>query len=139
AIVPPQIAWQYSAGYFRNFLDNKIESSVEVYYKSMQNQIQYKDGYTPNSTADPQLSYVFGKGEAYGAEFFVNKTQGRFTGWVGYTLSWTNQQFPDLNSGNVFPAKYDRRHDVSVIGTYEVNKKWTLSAVFVYGSGNAIT
>jgi len=138
-VVKPQAAWQYSAGYFRNFLDNKLETSVELYYKSMQNQIQYKDGYTPNNTADPELSYVFGNGQAYGAEFFVNKTEGKFTGWIGYTLAWTNQTFPLLNNGETFPAKYDRRHDVSVVGTYELNKKWTFSAVFIYGSGNAIT
>ena len=64
---------------------------------------------------------------------------GKFTGWVGYTLSWTNQQFPLLNNGDVFPAKYDRRHDISATGTYELSKKWSLSAVFIYGSGNAIT
>ena len=138
-IVKPELAWQYSAGYFRNFLDNKLETSVEIYYKDMQNQIQYKNGYVPNSLQDPQYSYVFGKGTAYGSEFFINKTQGKFTGWVGYTLSWTNQQFPLLNSGNVFPAKYDRRNDLSVVANYVVNKKWTLSSVFVYGSGNAIT
>ena len=139
AVVKPQVAWQYSTGYFRNFLDNKLETSVEVYYKTMSNQIQYKDGYTPNTVTDPEQSYVFGTGTAYGAEFFVNKTMGKFTGWVGYTLSWTNQQFPLLNNGDVFPAKYDRRHDISATGTYELSKKWSLSAVFIYGSGNAIT
>ena len=138
-LVQPEIAWQYSAGYFRNFLDNMLETSVEAYYKNMKNQIQYADGYTPNNLQDPELSYVFGTGTAYGAEFFVNKTKGKFTGWVGYTLSWTNQQFAALNNGNEFPAKYDRRHDVSVVGTYVFNKKWTVSSVFVYGSGNAIT
>lgn len=139
ALVQPEIAWQYSAGYFRNFMDNKIETSVEVYYKDMKNQIQYKDGYTPNNLQDPELSYVFGTGTAYGAEFFVNKTQGAFTGWVGYTLSWTYAQFPLLNGGQPFPNKYDRRHDVSVVGSYKLNKKWSFSSVFVYGSGNAIT
>ena len=138
-LVKPEVAWQYSAGYFRNFLDNMIETSVEVYYKDMQNQIQYKDGYVPNTLQDPELSYVFGKGNAYGSEFFINKTQGKFTGWIGYTLSWTWQQFPLLNSGEVFPAKYDRRHDISVVGSYKFNDKWTVSSVFVYGSGNAIT
>ena len=138
-LVKPEMAWQYSAGYFRNFLDNMVETSVEAYYKNMKNQIQYADGYTPNNTQDPELSYVFGTGTAYGAEFFINKTKGKFTGWVGYTLSWTNQQFPALNNGAPFPAKYDRRHDVSLVGTYVLNKKWTLSSVFVYGSGNAIT
>jgi len=138
-LVKPQMAWQYSAGYFRNFLDNKLETSVEVYYKDMNNQIQYKDGYTPNSLQDPELSYVFGKGTAYGAELFINKTQGNFTGWIGYTLSWTYEKFPQLNGGGPFPNKYDRRHDVSVVGSYQFNKKWTVSSVFVYGSGNAIT
>jgi len=110
-----------------------------VYYKDMKNQLQYKDGYTPNSIQDPELSYVFGKGTAYGAEFFINKTQGRFTGWLGYTLAWTYQKFPDLNNGERFPLKYDRRHDISLVGTYNLNKKWVVSGVFIYGSGNAIT
>ena len=138
-IVKPQSAWQYSAGYFRNFLNNVLETSVEVYYKDMKNQIQYKDGYVPNTLTDPEQSYVFGTGTAYGSEFFINKTQGKFTGWIGYTLSWTNQQFAQLNNGDPFPAKYDRRHDISVVGTYKLNEKWTFSSVFVYGSGNAIT
>ncbi len=138
-VVKPQVSWQYSAGYFHNLLDNKIETSVEIYYKEMENQVQYKDGYTPNNISDPELSYVFGSGTAYGAEFFVNKTQGRFTGWIGYTLSWTNLKFPDLNNGETFPAKYDRRHDISLVASYEISKKWTVSSVFVYGSGNAIT
>ncbi len=138
-IVKPQRAWQYSAGYFHNFMDNKLETSVEVYYKDMYNQVQYKDGYVPNSLTDPELSYVFGKGTAYGAELFINKTQGKFTGWIGYTLSWTYQKFALLNGGEMFPAKYDRRHDISVVGSYELSKKWTFSSVFIYGTGNAIT
>ncbi len=138
-IVKPQIAWQYSTGYFRNFMDNMVETSIEVYYKDMKNQVQYKDDYVPNVTQDPELSYVFGTGTAYGAEFFVNKTRGKFTGWIGYTLSWTYDKFPDLNNGNPFPAKYDRRHDISVVGTCTLSKKWVFSSVFIYGSGNAIT
>jgi hypothetical protein len=138
-LVKPQIAWQYSLGYFRNFLSNKLETSVEVYYKDMRNQVQYREGFTPNTGKDPELSFVFGRGTAYGAEFFINKTQGRFTGWLGYTLAWTYLKFPDLNNGNRFPAKYDRRHDISLVGTYDINKKWTISSVFIFGSGNAIT
>ncbi len=137
--VRPQMARQYSAGYFHNFLDNKLETSVELYYKQMENQLQYREGYTPNTLRDPELEYVFGKGESYGAEFFINKTQGRFTGWIGYTLAWTNQIFAQLNNGERFPLKYDRRHNISVTSSYNVNKKWTVSAVFVFGSGNAIT
>lgn len=138
-IVRPQQSWQYSAGYFRNFMDNKLETSIEVYYKDMKNQVEYRQGYTPNTLQDPELDFVFGNGEAYGAEFFVNKTKGKFTGWVGYTLAWTYRKFPALNNGNRFPAKYDRRHDLSIVGSYEASKRWTFSTVFVYGSGNAIT
>ena len=134
--VKPQLSWQYSAGYFRNFKDNAWETSVELYYKSMDNQIEYKEGYTP-SIKDPEEEFVFGKGWSYGAEFFINKTKGRFTGWVGYTLAWSWRKFLDLNKGNPYPAKYDRRHDLSVVGMYELNPKWKFSAVFVYATGNA--
>src|SRR5215213_5156314 len=134
--VKPQISWQYSAGVFKNFRNNEYETSVEVYYKDMQNQLEYREGYTP-SLKDPEEEFVFGKGWSYGAEFFVNKVRGKFTGWIGYTLSWTWRKFPDLNSGERYPTKYDRRHDLSVVGTYELNKKWKFGAVFVYGTGNA--
>ncbi len=137
--VRPQQAWQYSLGYFRNFLNNKIETSIEVYYKDMRNQVEYREGYTPTSLRDPERDFVFGRGEAYGAEFLINKTKGKFTGWIGYTLAWTNKIFEKLNNGEPFPAKYDRRHDLSIVASYEMNKKWTFSSVFVYGSGNAIT
>lgn len=137
-LVRPQLSWQYAAGYFRNFKDNMYETSVEFYYKNMKNQIEYKEGYTP-SLNDPEEEFVFGKGWSYGAEFFINKTKGRFTGWLGYTLSWTWRKFPEVNSGIKFPAKYDRRHDMSLVGNYELNKRWKLGAVFVYGTGNATT
>src|SRR5690606_16807233 len=78
-------------------------------------------------------------GYAYGAEFLINKTKGNFTGWIGYTLSWTWRDFEQLNGGKPFPAKYDRRHDLSSVGTYELNRKWTFSSGFVFGPGNAIT
>ncbi len=134
--VKPQLSWQYSAGVFKNFNDNMFETSVEIYYKSMQNQIEYKEGYTP-SIKDPEEEFVFGKGWSYGAEFFVNKAKGRLTGWIGYTLAWSWRKFADLNNGNKYPAKFDRRHDLSVVGIYELNPKWKLSAVFVYATGNA--
>lgn len=136
--VKPQIGWQYAAGYFRNFNNNMFETSIELYYKTMQNQIEYKEGYTP-SLKDPEEEFTFGKGWSYGTELFVNKVRGRFTGWIGYTLSWTWRRFPFLNNGNTYPSKFDRRHDMSIVGTYEVNKKWKLSSVFVYGTGNATT
>lgn len=137
-VVKPQVSWLYSAGLFKNFADNKYETSVEVYYKEMRNQVEYREGYTP-SLSDPENEFVFGKGWSYGSEFLVNKLKGRLTGWVGYTLSWTWRQFPALNDGEQYPTKYDRRHDLSVVSNYEANKKWKLGAVFVYGTGNALT
>jgi hypothetical protein len=134
--VKPQLSWQYAAGIFKNFKDNTYETSIEVYYKSMKNQIEYREGYTP-SIKDPEEEFVFGDGWSYGTEFFFNKTKGRFTGWIGYTLAWSWRKFPDLNKGNKYPAKFDRRHDLSVVGIYELNTKWKLSTVFVYASGNA--
>jgi TonB dependent receptor/CarboxypepD_reg-like domain/TonB-dependent Receptor Plug Domain len=138
-VVKPQIAWQYAAGFFKNFKNGMYETSVEVYYKDMQNQIEFKEGYTPNTLKDQEESFVFGKGWSYGAEFLINKTKGRLTGWLGYTLSWTFRNFKDLNKGETFDAKYDRRHDISVTGVYQLTKKWKLSSVFVYATGNAVT
>ena len=137
-VVKPQLSWQYSAGFFKNFADNKYETSLEVYYKDMQNQVEYKEGYTP-SLNDPENDFVFGKGWSYGAELFINKTRGRLSGWIGYTLSWTWRKFAQLNDGIKFPAKFDRRHDMSVVANYDLTKKWKLGAVFVYGTGNATT
>ncbi len=137
--VKPQISWLYAAGFFKNFKNNMFETSVELYYKDMQNQIEYSEGYTPNSLDDTENSFVFGKGWSYGSEFLFNKVRGKLTGWVGYTLSWTWRKFADLNFGEKYPAKYDRRHDLSVVGMYQLNKKWKLSATFVYGTGNAVT
>jgi TonB dependent receptor/CarboxypepD_reg-like domain/TonB-dependent Receptor Plug Domain len=137
-VVKPQQSWLYAAGLFKNFADNKYETSLEVYYKDMQNQVDYKEGYTPGLN-DPENDFVFGKGWSYGSELLINKLKGRLTGWVGYTLSWTWRKFKDLNDGERFPVKYDRRHDLSVVGNYDINKKWKFGAVFVYGTGNAIT
>lgn len=137
-IVKPQMSWLYSAGLFKNFKDNKYETSLELYYKDMKNQIEYSNGYTP-SLSDPESEFVFGKGWSYGAELFINKVKGKFNGWIGYTLSWTWRKFKDLNDGEKYPAKYDRRHDLSIVLNYEKNKKWKFGAVFIYGTGNAIS
>jgi hypothetical protein len=137
-LVQPQISWLYAAGLFKNSNDNKYETSIEVYYKDMKNQVEYAEGYTP-SLRDPEDEFVFGRGWSYGAEMLVNKIKGRLTGWIGYTLSWTWRRFPDLNEGIKYPVRYDRRHDLSVVANYEKSKKWKFGAVFVYGTGNAIT
>ncbi len=136
--VQPQLSYLYAAGLFKNFKDNTWETSVELYYKSMQHQIEYREGYT-QGLGDVEKDFVFGKGYSYGSEFFINKVKGRLTGWIGYTLSYTWRKFDALNNGNRFAAKYDRRHDLSVVGTYNYNKKWKFSSVFVFGTGNVTT
>jgi len=140
-IVKPQFGTQYSLGYFRNFRKNMWESSVEVYYKDMKNQIEFKEGSLPedNIKNNTDNNMTFGRGWSYGAEFFVNKRTGQWTGWLGYTLSYTKRKFPEINGGKEYWAKYDRRHDVSFILSYEYNEKWTFSAIWVYATGNAMT
>lgn len=137
-LVQPQKSWMYTAGFFKNFKDNQYETSIEVYYKNMQHQVEYKEGYTP-SLRDPEEEFVFGRGWSYGTELLINKLKGRFTGWFGYTLSWTWRKFLQLNDGEKYPTRYDRRHDLSMVANYELNKKWKFGAVFVYGTGNAMT
>jgi hypothetical protein len=140
-LVKPQFGIQYSLGYFRNFRKNMFETSVEVYYKEMKNQIEFKEGALPedNIKNNTDNNFTFGKGWSYGAEFFINKKLGKWTGWVGYTLSYTKRQFDSINQGKVYWAKYDRRHDVSVIVSYEMNEHWTFAAIWVYATGNAMT
>ncbi len=140
-VVKPQIGEQYAAGYFRNFKNNTYESSVEVYYKNMRNQVEFAPSALPedNVNNNTDNNFVFGSGESYGAEFFFKKAKGKFTGWIGYTLSWTTRKFPEIDNGLPFYARYDRRHDISVVTVYDLNEKWSFGAIFVYGTGNAIS
>lgn len=139
-IARPQRGWQASLGYFRNFFKGMFETSVEVYYKGMKNLIEYREGALPEQTVNdnPDNLLVFGTGRSYGVEFFIRKNIGKLTGWVGYTLSKTERLFPDLQP-DYFPAKYDRRHDLSIALTYKLSERWTFGAVFVYASGNTMT
>jgi hypothetical protein len=139
ALVKPGIANQYSVGYYRNFVDNSIETSVEVYYKDMFNQVDYRDGADVLFNELVEAELVFGKGRSYGIEFFVKKRIGKLTGWVGYTLSKTEKQFDYINDGEWFSARQDRTHDVSVVGTYQFNNKVSVSATWVYYTGDAVT
>ncbi len=139
-LVFPQKGNQYSIGYFRNFFGDYLETSIELYYKSMENQIEYRPGSSFGITVGDNAdnNFVYGNGESYGAEFFIRKNFGNITGFAGYTLSRTTRQFDEINSGNRFPARYDRRHDFSGTITYEYDK-WQFSAVFVFGTGSAFT
>ncbi len=140
-IVKPQYSLQYAAGYFHNFKNNEYETSVEVYYKDMKNLIEYKEGAQPDDDVknNTDNNFVFGKGWSYGAEFFVKKATGKFNGWIGYTLSYTKRKFEDINNGEAFSAKYDRRHDVSIVLSYNRNSKWTFGLVWIYATGDALT
>lgn len=138
-IVKPSNAEQVALGYFRNFDNNTWEASVETYYKIMNNQIEFKPGAQLLLNQNLEGEMIFGSGKAYGMELFLQKKRGRLTGWIGYTLSRTERRFPELNHGKVFPYRYDRTHDLSIVASYPLNAKWELSAVFVYGTGNALT
>jgi len=137
--VKPEIADQVSTGYFRNADNNAYEFSAEVYYRYMQNQIDYKNGaqLIANEYVESQL--IYGIGRAYGLELFAKKKVGRMTGWISYTLSRTERRFGQVNDDSWYPANQDRTHDLSVVGIYKLNKKWTLSGDFVYYTGNAVT
>jgi len=139
--VEPQVGVQYAAGYFRDFKERVFEASVEVYYKDMLNLIEYKEGAQPqdNGNTNYDANLVFGDGYSYGAELFLKKRTGRLNGWVGYTWSRTMRQFPDLNNGKEFASRWDRTHDLSVVASYEYNKRWTFGATFTYQTGQAVT
>lgn len=138
-IVKPEIANQVSLGYFKNFANNQYESSIEVYYKNMENQIEYENGADIyfNEMIESQL--VFGTGRAYGMEFLFRKTSGKLTGWISYTLSKTEREFAEINGGTPFPARQDRMHDFSITAIYKYNKWWTFSANWIYYTGDAVT
>ena len=137
--IPPEIADQFTLGYFRNFHDNMFETSVELYYKTLQGQIDYRNGANLilNNKVESQL--VFGKGWGYGAEFLIRKKYGKITGWISYTYSKTQRQFNDIDAGKAFLAKQDRPNDLAVVGMYQITPRLTFSATWIYYSGNAVT
>ncbi|NCD69665.1 TonB-dependent receptor [Mucilaginibacter agri] len=137
--IKPEIADQVSTGWFRNFDNNLFEFSAEVYYKWMQNQINYKDGAQLIANQNVESQLVYGSGRAYGLELFLKKKYGKFNGWVGYTLSKTEDKFAAINNGNYFAAPQDRRNDLSLVGIYQLTKRWSFSGSFVYSTGQAVT
>ncbi len=137
--VKPEIGDQVSAGYFRNFMDNKLEFSAETYYKVMQNQVDYKNGADINQAPDVESELLYGNGRAYGLELFLKKKTGKLTGWISYTLSKTERKIDGINDGNWYAAKQDRTHDLSIVGMYQLTPKWSLSGNWVYYTGNAVT
>jgi hypothetical protein len=138
-IVKPEISDQISGGYYSYFNDRMYEFSSEVYYKTMQNQIDYKNGVNLVGNNNVEAGLLFGKGRGYGWENYLRKTTGRLTGWISYTLSKTERQIPGINNGNWYPAPQDQTHSLSIVGVYKYNRKWTFSADFVYSTGNPTT
>jgi len=137
--IEPQIADQYTIGYFRNFNDNMYEFSVESYYKDMYNQVDFRDGAQTFRLDAIETELLFGKGRAYGIEFLLRKRTGKLTGWVGYTLSKSENKIDGINENRWYNTIQDRTHDISVIGMYDLGNRWSLSLAWVYSTGNAIT
>lgn len=138
-LVKPQLAYQYAVGLFKNFNENAYETSIEAYYKPMYNQIEFKPGANLFFNQNLENEMIFGQGLSYGVEFFAKKKFGRLTGWFGYTWSRSTRQFDELNQGKSYFFRYDRTHDLSLVASYQFNKKWSGTLVFVYGTGNAAT
>lgn len=145
--VRPQRSQQWALGLARDIEKPQLTVTLEGYYKDMHNILGYKEGASflviddPNNSSkvEWERNVTSGQGKSYGAELMVQKKFGKFTGWVGYTLSWTKLQFDSLNNGESYFARFDRRHDASLVLMYDINDAWRVSATWVYGTGQAIT
>ncbi|MES2557780.1 MAG: TonB-dependent receptor [Bacteroidota bacterium] len=135
----PELADQFSVGWFKNFKENMYEVNVETYYKSMLNQIDYRNGANTQANELLEGELLSGIGRAYGLEMIIKKKRGRFTGWVGYTLSRTERKIDGINDNNWYAAKQDRTHDISIVTIYDITPKLSVSALFIYYTGNAVT
>ena len=146
--ISPQRSQQIAIGLAKDIHKYDLTFSLEGYYKKMSQIINYKEGASfleIESSNNNNKDYAWedqitrGKGWSYGLEALIQRHVGKFTGWIGYTLSWTQLQFDELNDGKKFYARYDRRHDISVVGMYKISEGVSLSATWVYGTGNAVT
>lgn len=137
--IKPEIADQYAVGYYKNSSEGMYEFSSEVYYKALENQIDYRNAAIILGNDNVERELLYGIGRAYGLEMMMRKKTGTLTGWVGYTLSKVEKKIEGINNGNYFNARQDRTHDISIVGMYDVNKRWNVSATWVYTTGNAVT
>lgn len=139
--VPAQCSHNLSLGYFKSFKENEYELSIEGYWKEMNNQLEFNGELfnMVNQQYQIEQHLYYGKGKSYGIEFMFKKNKGKITGWLSYTLGKSTRKFPEINDGHSFPAKNDRRHDLSVVTNYKLNPHWELSGVFVYATGSAFT
>lgn len=137
--IKPQIADQIALGYYQNLKSNMYIITTEIYYKHLQNQIDYKNGASLFLNNEVEGDLVYGKGRTYGLEIQLEKKKGKFTGWLSYTLSRSLRQFDEINDGKEFSARQDRIHDISLVLMYKINKALAVSSSFVYYTGNAVT
>ena len=137
--VKPEIADQVAIGYYKNDLGFQYEFFVEAYYKWMQNQVDYKNGAQLRANENVESQLLFGSGRAYGLEWFLKKKTGKLTGWISYTLARTERSVAGINNGSWYPARQDQTHNLAIVGIYQTNSRWTLSANWVYNTGNAVT
>ncbi len=145
--IGPQKSQQVALGLAKDFDKKAFSVSLEAYYKTMSDIISYKEGSNFLMLDDPFSSKEFnyednvtvGDGWSTGVELLIQRKVGKLTGWVGYTLSYTRNQFDELNFGKEFFPRHDRRHDVSIVGMYQLGKRFSFSATWVYGTGDAIT
>ncbi len=138
--VKPEIADQIALGYFHNFEGKgQFELSVETYYKSMQNQLDYRNGADVQGNSNVEGELLYGPGRAYGLELLLKKRSGRLTGWVGYTLARTERKIEGINKGAYYPAKQDRTHEISIVAMFQLSRRWALSGTWIYYTGNAVT
>ncbi len=137
--IPAQTSYQESIGYFKNLKDGLWEFSAEAYYKNINNVVDYKTGTTITLNPDVEKDLLYGKGKAYGLELLMRKKQGKFTGWISYTLSRSLKKFDAINHGKWYSAKQDRIHDISMVANYKLSPRTQVSGVWVYYTGNAVT
>ncbi len=138
-LVRPQRSHQFAVGWFKNYADDNYETSVEVYYRDLNNLVDYADDYVDDITRQVEESFVFGAGRAYGIELYARKNTGKLNGWISYTYSRTERTFADIEDGRWYPAVQDRPHDVSIVANYKLSDRWDFGAIWVYGSGRVLT
>jgi hypothetical protein len=137
--IPSQSSNNYSVG-CNKIISKQVSTCLNGYYRSMKDLIEYPYGLTQfNETTSLKNDILVGDGEAYGLEWMLKKDNGKFNGWISYTLSWSERQFDELNNGEVFYSKYDRRHNLALVGTYDFNKKWNVGLTQLFSSGNRFT
>jgi len=138
-IIKPEVADQVSAGFFMMTPTQMYDFSVEGYYRHINNALDYRDGKTFSSEIEIERLILAGKGKGYGVEFSARKNGGKLTGWVNYTLSWSKTQIDGVNGGKWYDANNDRRHDINIVAAYKLTDRWTLSAAWIFNTGQALT